>query len=244
MARTGRPRTNPPNCSVEGCDRTPYAKAYCRMHYMRFHKSGDPGEVDTRLRDVCTVGGCGKPHVGKGYCVTHYARYRHYGDALADVRQIKERGASPFLHGNRRYPPGSTCSVEGCDRKPKSKGLCAGHYHRLLVTGDVGSSDFQRRPGTGRSIDSNGYVVLKWGPNGDQKRLEHRVVMAEILGRELTIEENVHHKNGVRDDNRPENLELWVKPQPQGQRVADLVAWVVEHYRAEVEAALINADTG
>ena len=54
--------------------------------------------------------------------------------------------------------------------------------------------------------------------------------MAEIIGRPLFPHENVHHRNGHRSDNRPENLELWVTRQPQGQRVADLVAFVHEYY--------------
>jgi hypothetical protein len=60
--------------------------------------------------------------------------------------------------------------------------------------------------------------------------------MEAKLGRYLEPHENIHHKNGVRDDNRIENLELWVKPQPAGQRVEDLVDWVVEFYSDHIEA--------
>ena len=91
-----------------------------------------------------------------------------------------------------------------------------------------------------RYVEANGYVRVrarnhpKASKYGKHVR-EPVLVMEKILGRFLLPGENVHHKNGVRSDNRPENLELWVKPQTPGQRVSDLVDFVVTNYEKELE---------
>ena len=54
---------------------------------------------------------------------------------------------------------------------------------------------------------------------------EHIPVAEELIGGFLRDGETLHHRNRVRDDNQPENLELWTRPQPSGIRVSDAIEW-------------------
>ncbi len=129
-------------------------------------------------------------------------------------------------------------SGRSCVRPVITKsGLCAMHAARLRATGSTGPVDpLIAGPGEGCLDKTTGYRYVSAGEN--RMVLEHRAVMEKVLGRSLLPSESVQHRNGVRDDNRVENLELWTRHHPFGVRVSDLVAYVVEIYPDEVAAAL------
>lgn len=140
----------------------------------------------------------------------------------------------PCREKSRRVKPltGRTCGwcSEVITQRP---GEWTTHFNiRIFCTQDCAYEAQRNKPIGPKTryrkikIDGVGYML-------------HRYIMERRLGRKLTPHESVHHKNGITTDNRIENLELWATAgQPAGQRVADLVRFVVENYPEEVRAAL------
>jgi HNH endonuclease len=204
-------------CSVKGCPKPVKGRGWCNTHYSRWRLHGDV-QADTPVHKPdpdlrCSIKGCGRSVNSRGLCKAHYHRWSRFGDALADV---------PI--GVKAPPnPDRLCAVPDCGRPQRGRGWCTLHYGRWRQGGDVQANEPNKR-GRGH-INKQGYRFIR---DGNRQRAEHRVVMEAILGRPLLPGENIHHKNGKRADNRPENLELWITSQPRGQRPGDLVAWAHE----------------
>ena len=200
-------------CTASDCERHQVALGYCATHYRLVKLYGKP-ERKVGPRGICCVDGCSKKHFGHGYCKTHYSRFTRGKDLDAPVQA---------------YGVFELCTHEGCDRVHACRGLCKLHYERMRINGDPRISKTHRAK-TVEEIkwrEHKGYV---YGSYKGQKLMQHRFVWEQHHGRVLHPFENIHHINGIRHDNRIENLELWTKAQPAGQRPEDLVKWVVENY--------------
>ncbi len=214
-------------CKADGCDRATVARGLCTTHYARLRRSGTMEARTWQPRAQCTVDGCTRQAASGGYCEMHRWRVRTRG----------EPGPAGNIRHGREPQPAQICAVEGCDRMRKGASpYCHLHRERLRRTGEVGPAQPTKVKGVVKP-GREGYRRLTL-PDG-RRPLEHVYVMEQQLGRRLAPGENVHHKNGVKHDNDPGNLELWLVVQPTGQRVTDLMAYIAE-YHADAMLALLT----
>ena len=126
----------------------------------------------------------------------------------------------------------SKCHRDGCENIPPKHGrkynkYCKDCYGNADIRKEIRLKNLTDKPFFYSFSQPEGFIKIDksgyaWIKNNGQMVSHHRLIMEQILGRQLVRGESVHHKNGLRADNRPENLELWVGAIRHGQRASDV----------------------
>lgn len=224
-------------CKFDPCDRARRGKDYCRTHENQLKKGGPLRPIKQRKSRAGACKGdegrCDGEVVGDDLCRAHWYRQ----SKGLPMTAIKRR--TPGLKGQTCV----SCAKHGDTRKAATTdGQCHTHTQRRARGEQDWDRPIKRKSPDGTvAYTTRGYKVVS-RVNGSSS-YEHRAIAERLLGRPLEKGENVHHRNGVRDDNRTDgpfkidpssgrlrsgNLEVWTSPQPSGADVGPVLVWAVE----------------
>jgi len=108
------------------------------------------------------------------------------------------------------------------------KVMSCGCYNKELVRERMSGKNNRLWKGGVGVKNGNGYLEIKHGVN--RGKLEHRIIYEQYYNIKLKPHQNIHHINGIKTDNRIENLELWDTSQPSGQRIEDKIIFYKKLY--------------
>lgn len=200
-----------------------------------------PRSTQRSFGRICTMPDCMSEHMARGYCASHYNKWRLYGDPLGragrHVGMPCSTCGTPYGRRLRCYVCKPGQRKTGLERACIVCGKTFYMQRNQVQLTNKGSGKYCSRECKHKSwvgvekikgtrYRRGKYMMVKTGIR--QQELEHRLVMAEVIGRPLLESEHVHHVNGEGLDNRPTNLELWSVSHPPGQRVVDKVRWARE----------------
>lgn len=204
-------------CSVDGCSKVHYSLGYCTLHYSRVkaHGATDLPPREERSPRLCSAPGCGRPHAARGFCRMHDKRAQHglplepppAASAPGEVwRTVKDTEGSYIVSNLGR--------VQSRPRTCVRKGGSSVRYRGRML----------------KPVYHHGYALVALGHYARNRVRVHVLVAQAFIGpRPPGLD--INHKNGVKADNRVENLEYvtrsennkhayatGLKPLPRGEQ--------------------------